>query len=107
MYSCVFSYDGEEDDRAIELAFAKQHADKRKEVCFLFCVCFSLHAIRNRVFNCCRFIVFQWIRMHDPDAYVDHHDRKQNEFVCYFFVFFFSKLIQHFIFSLLQRHVEL
>ena len=87
MYSCVFSYDGEEDDRAIELAFAKQHADKRKEVCFF--VCFSLHAIRNRVFNCCRFIVFQWIRMHDPDAYVDHHDRKQNEFVCYFFVFFF------------------
>lgn len=37
---CVFSYDGEEDDRAIELAFAKQHADKRKEVCFYFVLVF-------------------------------------------------------------------
>jgi DNA topoisomerase-2 len=44
-----FRYGGAPDDEAIELAFAKQHADRRKE----------------------------WMAAHDPEAYIDHRRERQ------------------------------
>jgi DNA topoisomerase-2 len=44
-----FRYGGAADDDAIELAFAKQHADRRKE----------------------------WMAQHDPEAYVDHRVERE------------------------------